>query len=145
VIGGAVEHDIKLFRVGRTIDAALVQAIDKAPSYHVSIVVDCLRRYCQAMTRIDTPGTSRAHLPVYCEIGWIGPEGYRDPHRHIRLAKVAVGDINVVLHGAWERSNDFGSWLGNYVRSVAMNRYPRLINAMRADLVGRLRLTERFN
>jgi len=145
MIGGAIENDIKLFRVGRTIGAALVQAIDKAPSYHVSIVVDCLRGYCQAMTGIDTPGTSRAHLLVRCEIGWIGADGYRDAHWHIRLAKVAVGDINIVLHREWERPNDFGSWLDDYVRSVAMNRYPRLINAMRADLVGRLRLTERFN
>jgi hypothetical protein len=122
-----------------------VQAVYKTLSYHVSIIVDCLRRYCQAMTGIDATGTSRAHLPVYCEIGRIGTDGYRDPHGHIRLAKVAVGDVDVVLHRDGERPNDSGSWLSDYVRSMAMNRYPRLISAMRADLVSRLCLAERFN
>ena len=145
MICGAIEHDIELAWVGRTINAALVQAVNEATSYHVSIIVDCLRRYCQAMTGIYAPGTSRAHLPVYCEIWGIGTHGDGDTHGHISLAKVAIGNIDIVLHRDGERPNDFGSWLYDYVRSMAMNRYPRLINAMRADLVGRLRLAERFN
>jgi hypothetical protein len=145
MICGAIEHDIELTWVSRTINAALVQAIHKAASYHVSIVIDCLRRYCQAMTGIDAPGTSRAYLPVCCEIWGIGTHGDGDADGHISLAKVAIGNIDIVLHRDGERPNDFGSPLYDDLRPMAMNRYPRLINAMRVDFVSRLCLPKRFN
>ena len=67
------------------------------------------------MTGIYAPGTSCAHLPVYCEIRGIGTHGDGDTHWHISLAKVAIGNIDIVLHGDWERPNDFGSRLYDYV------------------------------
>ena len=107
MICGAIEHDIELAWVGRTINAALVQAVNEATSDHVSIIVDCLLRYSQAMTGIYTPGTSCAHLPVYGEIWGTGTHGDGDMHGHISLAKVAIGNIDIVLHGDGERPNDF--------------------------------------
>src|SRR5258707_14604365 len=138
MISCAIEHNIEFRRIGRAIGAPLVQAINKATSYQISIVIDCLWRYPQAMTWVDVSGTFRAHLLVNGEIGRIGTDGHRNPYRHIRSAKIVVGDIHIVLHADGERRIG-SSFCSDGVRYIAVYGHPWLISTMRVDLVGRLR------